>query len=373
MITAQEFVALLGADFYSGVPDSQLKALSEYLLDRYGTDPTHHIIAANEGNCAALAAGYHLATGRVPVVYLQNSGEGNIINPVLSLLRIYEIPAIFIVGWRGEPGVHDEPQHRYQGEATLPLLTEIGITPFVIGPDTEAADFRNVVAGLSEKTARNESAAIVVKKGALTYDRKHDFSNGFPLTREEILTHIVKHSGDDIIVSTTGKTSRELFEIRERAGQPHGTDFLTVGSMGHCSSIALGMALQKPERRIWCLDGDGALLMHMGALAVIGAAKPRNLIHVVINNQAHESVGGMPTVMPSVDLPAVARDCGYAYTASARSAEDLERALALAVKGNQLTLLEAKSAIYSRSDLGRPTVTPLENKQRLMAHIRRAP
>ena len=307
------FVDTLGADFYTGVPDSQLKALCNYLMSVYGIDSAHHIIAANEGNCTALAAGYHLATGKVPVVYLQNSGEGNIINPVASLLneKVYAIPMIFVVGWRGEPGVHDEPQHIYQGEVTLRLLEDMGIRSFVVGPETTADDLTAAMREFRELLKQGHDVAFVIRKGALTFDGTVAYKNNNAMVREDIVSHIARAAGDDPIVSTTGKASRELFEIREAAGQNHERDFLTVGSMGHASSIALGVALNKPEQKVWCIDGDGAALMHMGAMAVIGAQKPANLVHIVINNAAHETVGGMPTVAGTADLVGVAKACGY--------------------------------------------------------------
>ena len=294
----EKLAEIIGAEFYTGVPDSQLKALCNYLMATYGIDQKHHIIAANEGNCTALAAGYHLATGKVPVVYMQNSGEGNIINPAASLLndKVYGIPMIFVIGWRGEPGIHDEPQHIYQGEVTVRLLEDMEIASFVIGKETTDEEVETAMDGFRKLLAAGKQAAFVVRKGALTDAPKVEYKNNNTMLREEIIRHIVKASGEDPIVSTTGKASRELFEIRAANGQSHKYDFLTVGSMGHSSSIALGVALNKPEERIWCIDGDGAVLMHMGAMAVIGANKPKNLIHVVINNGAHETVGGMPTV-----------------------------------------------------------------------------
>ena len=302
---AEQFVKIIGADFYTGVPDSQLKALCNYLMETYGIDPAHHLIAANEGNCTAIAAGYHLATGKIPVVYMQNSGEGNIINPVASLLndRIYAIPVIFVIGWRGEPGIHDEPQHVYQGEVTLKLLEDMDIRSFVVDRETTQEELAQALAGFQEALSAGKSIALVVRKGALSHDGDAAYGNNHMMTREEIIWHIVAVSGEDPIVSTTGKASRELFEIRTAKGQGHQYDFLTVGSMGHSSSIALGIAVNKPDTRIWCIDGDGAVLMHMGAMAVIGANHPENLVHVVINNEAHETVGGMPTVAGQIDLP----------------------------------------------------------------------
>ena len=367
----EKLMEIIGADFYTGVPDSQLKALCNCLMSTYGIDPNHHVIAANEGNCTALAAGYHLATGKVPVVYMQNSGEGNIINPVASLLndKVYAIPMVFIVGWRGEPGVHDEPQHIYQGEVTIRLLEDMGIATFVIGKETTDAEVESVMAGFRNVLAQGKDVAFVVRKGALSYDGKVVYKNDNVMAREEIIRHIVAVSDEDPIVSTTGKASRELFEIREANGQSHKYDFLTVGSMGHSSSIALGVALNKPERKIWCVDGDGAVLMHMGAMAVVGANAPKNLVHVVINNGAHETVGGMPTVASKMDLVAIAKACGYPKAVSVCSFDALDKELKIAKTTNELTLIEVKCSIGARDNLGRPTTTALENKKAFMHEL----
>lgn len=367
----EKLVEIIGSDFYTGVPDSQLKALCNYLMDRYGIDPHHHVIAANEGNCTALAAGYHLATGRVPVVYMQNSGEGNIINPVASLLndKVYAIPVVFVVGWRGEPGIHDEPQHIYQGEVTVKLLEDMGIVTFVIGKETKDEEVAEVMDSFRSVLAAGKDVAFVIRKGALTDAPKVEYKNDNTMVREEIIRHIVKASGEDPIISTTGKASRELFETRVANGQSHKYDFLTVGSMGHSSSIALGVAVNKPEQRIWCVDGDGAVLMHMGAMAVMGANKPANVIHVVINNGAHETVGGMPTVAGSIDLVRIALACGYPNAVCVDNFEDLDRELEASKARNELSLIEVKCSIGAREDLGRPTTTALENKQNFMEYL----
>lgn len=368
----EKLLEIIGADFYTGVPDSQLKALCNYLMNTYGINPHHHVIAANEGNCAALAAGYHLATGKVPVVYMQNSGEGNIINPVASLLndKVYAIPVIFIVGWRGEPGVHDEPQHIYQGEVTVKLLDDMDIKSFVIGKETTDDEVAASMEEFRRILDAGKDVAFVIRKGALTYEEKVEYANDNTMMREEIIRHIVKCSGEDPIVSTTGKASRELFEIREANGQSHKYDFLTVGSMGHSSSIALGIAIQKPDTKIWCIDGDGAVLMHMGAMAVVGANAPKNLIHIVINNGAHETVGGMPTVAGRVDLVAMAKACGYPYVVGVDNFPDLDRELEAARNRSELSLIEVKCSIGARDDLGRPTTTALENKQHFMEYLK---
>jgi phosphonopyruvate decarboxylase len=367
----EKLVEIIGSDFYTGVPDSQLKALCNYLMDRYGIDPHHHVIAANEGNCTALAAGYHLATGRVPVVYMQNSGEGNIINPVASLLndKVYAIPVVFVVGWRGEPGIHDEPQHIYQGEVTVKLLEDMDIATFVIGKETTDEEVAAAMDSFRSVLAAGKDVAFVIRKGALTDAPKVEYKNDNTMVREEIIRHIVKASGEAPIISTTGKASRELFETRVANGQSHKYDFLTVGSMGHSSSIALGVAVNKPEQRIWCVDGDGAVLMHMGAMAVMGANKPANVIHVVINNGAHETVGGMPTVAGSIDLVRIALACGYPNAVCVDNFEDLDRELEASKARNELSLIEVKCSIGAREDLGRPTTTALENKQNFMEYL----
>lgn len=367
----EKLVEIIGSDFYTGVPDSQLKALCDYLMGTYGIDEKHHVIAANEGNCTALAAGYHLATGKVPVVYMQNSGEGNIINPVASLLndKVYSIPVVFIVGWRGEPGTKDEPQHIYQGEVTVKLLEDMGIESFVIGSDTTDEEVVAVMEKFKLVLAEGKDVAFVIRKGALSNDIKVGYANNNAMVREDIIDHIVKVSGEDPIVSTTGKASRELFEIREANGQSHKYDFLTVGSMGHSSSIALGIAINKPDTKIWCVDGDGAVLMHMGAMAVLGANKPKNMVHVVINNGAHETVGGMPTVAANIDFVAIAKACGYPNAVSVDTFGALDEELAKAKEKNELSLIEVKCSIGARADLGRPTTTARENKENFMEYL----
>lgn len=364
----EQFLDIIGSDYFAGVPDSQLKAMCDCLISQYGVDGVHHVIAANEGNCVALAAGYHLATGKVPVVYMQNSGIGNVVNPIASLLneKVYGIPCVFVVGWRGEPGVHDEPQHVFQGEITLKLLGDLGVETFVIGKETSDDDVRNAMEHFKILLASGRQVAFVVRKGALEYDVTVKYANNNTLLREEIIQHVVRVAGDDIIVSTTGKASRELFEIREANGQSHDHDFLTVGSMGHSSSIALGIAMQRPDKKVWIIDGDGAVLMHMGAMAVIGGIKPKNIIHVVVNNGAHESVGGQPTAMGQMDLVAIAQACGYSYTVFVGNFEELNRELFVVAKRNELSLIEVKCAIGARNDLGRPTTTARENKEAFM-------
>lgn len=369
-MNVDHFTKTLDVGFYTGVPDSQLKALCGYLADTLGISQKH-IIAANEGNCTALAAGYYLATGEIPLVYMQNSGIGNIVNPVVSLLNehIYGIPCVFVVGWRGEPGVHDEPQHVFQGAISEKLLEDIGIYTFIIDKVESEESFQKDLLEAKVLLAKGKSVAFLVRKDGLTCDKKMKFANPYGIIRESVIERLVQISGEDIIVSTTGKISRELFEIREKNGQSHKYDFLTVGSMGHSSSIALGIALNKPNTKVWCLDGDGAVLMHMGAMAVIGNNAPCNFVHVVLNNEAHETVGGMPTVVSTVDLVAVAKACGYKSAVCVDEPEKLDVELKEAKEKKELCLVEVKCAISSRSDLGRPTMSPSEIKNDFMQYL----
>ena len=281
-------------DFFVGVPDSQLRQVCDYLVEKYNSDRKHHIIAANEGNAVAIAAGYHIATKKVPVVYMQNSGEGNAINPIASLLneKVYAIPMLFIIGWRGEPGVHDEPQHIFQGEITTKLLDDLDIKYLILSNEITNEELDRKLNEFDDDLKNGKQVAIIVKKNSIINDKKVKYENTNTIIREDAIREIVKIAGEDIIVSTTGKASRELFEIREERHEKHEKDFLTVGCMGHASSIALGIALQK-ESRVWIIDGDGAALMHLGAMPILAAIKPKNVVHVIVNNEAHETVGGM--------------------------------------------------------------------------------
>ena len=366
-----ELLEILDKNFFTGVPDSQLKELCNYLMEKKGIGK-NHIIAANEGNCVGLAAGHYLATGEIPVVYMQNSGLGNIVNPSASLLhpKVYGIPCIFIVGWRGEPGVHDEPQHVYQGEITEALIRDLDMDYCILTRDTTKEEIQKAMERFDQSLEQGKSVAFIVKKAAFETESKVDYRNDNSLVREDVIEKIVKVAKEDVIVSTTGKASRELFEVRERNMQEHQRDFLTVGSMGHSSSIALGIALSKPNTRIWCVDGDGAVLMHLGAMALLGTNKPKNMVHIVINNEAHETVGGMPTVAGNIDLIQIAKGCGYPVQMRVNNEDELLETLVKAKEGNELAFIEVKCNILSRFDLGRPTTTAQDNRKRFMEYLK---
>lgn len=369
---AEEFVHVLQSEFYTGVPDSLLQPLCNYLMKHYGVDKKHHVIGANEGNCVAMAAGYHLATGKYPVVYMQNSGEGNAVNPIASLLneKVYAIPAIFVIGWRGEPGKKDEPQHIFQGEITRSLLSLLSIESYVVGKETTVTELTRVRASFEEQLSKGQSVALVIQKGALTNDEEMVYSNAYHMTREAVVRAVSEVAKEDPIISTTGKASRELFEAREARGEGHQYDFLTVGSMGHASSIACAIAAQKPETKIWCVDGDGALIMHMGAMAVVGRLQPDNLVHILINNEAHETVGGLPTAANAVSLSEIAKACGYQVIPKVEEEAELLETLKKCRDSRKLTFLEVDCALGARADLGRPTTSARENKEQFMQYLK---
>jgi len=359
-----------GVDFFTGVPDSLLKDFCAYITDN--TSEQNHIIAVNEGAAVALACGYHLATGRIPLVYMQNSGIGNAVNPLLSLAdtEVYRIPLVLVIGWRGEPDVHDEPQHVKQGKVTCSLLDAMGI-PFAVLEKTREGASRQIETCFNTIAKTQSPYAFVIRKDTFApYTLQKKEESKATMTREEAI-EVISSSRDGIIVSTTGMISRELYELREKESPvSHERDFLTVGSMGHASSIALSIALQKPRIQVTCLDGDGAALMHMGALAAIGTKKPRNFCHIVLNNGAHDSVGGQPTIAPFIDLPAIARACGYVHVCQAKTMQELKSILAKI--NEELTFIEVIVKRGARKDLGRPKSSPIENKAAFMDYIKRS-
>ena len=378
MIRPEYFIEKLrenGIDCFAGVPDSLLKNMCAYITDHF--DAAHNIIAANEGAAVGLAAGHYLATGKPACVYMQNSGEGNIINPLASLTdpEVYNIPVLLLIGWRGRPGVHDEPQHVKQGKVTTGLLNVMGVNYEVLSKEEDKA--AKQIEKAAKALANKEVFALVIEKDTFEdYKLQNVEVNDLTMSREEaIQTVAAALSEKDCIVSTTGMISRELFEYRAAMNQGHERDFLTVGSMGHASQIALGIALAQPERRVWCFDGDGATIMHMGSMAIVANKAPKNYVHVVFNNGAHDSVGGQPTVGLKIDLPAVAKALGYKATISVDSKAELEKELStlnsqLSTIGGPI-LLEVKVKKGNRKDLGRPTTTPIQNKEALMDFLKK--
>lgn len=375
MIRPSYFYDLLiknGTDFFAGVPDSLLKNLCAYITDN--APASNHIISANEGSATGLATGYHLATGKIPMIYMQNSGEGNMVNPLMSIADpdVYSIPMLIVIGWRGEPGVHDEPQHVKQGKVTCDLLDAMKV-PYEILSNNEAdlpAQFDKAYKYIKENNAQY---AFVIRKGTFDdYSLKNNIPVSGNMSREQAIEKIMLSADDSTaFVSTTGMISRELYELRDKYKQGHDRDFLTVGGMGHASQIALSIALQQKDRQVFCLDGDGASIMQMGGMATIGSRKPDNYVHFVLNNGAHDSVGGQPTVGRQIDLCKIAEGCGYENIVKVSTLEELDNVLSSSDTKDKLTFVEVLVTKGARKDLGRPKSTPVENKIALMDFLRK--
>jgi phosphonopyruvate decarboxylase len=371
------FFALLranGTTFFAGVPDSLLKDMCAFVTDNVPAE--NHVITSNEGSAIAMAAGHYLGSRRIPCVYLQNSGLGNTVNPLLSLCaqRVYSIPVLLIIGWRGEPGKKDEPQHLVQGAVTASMLKEMGI-PHEILPDYAEGAFEILKIAYEFMEKNQAPFALLVKKqtfaGYKMRGNEFEFREDGLMSREEVLQLIINEFPSYPLVTTTGFTSRELFELRESNKESHELDFLTVGSMGHCSSIALGVAAAKPNQPVICVDGDGAALMHMGSFATVGKCGLPNFYHILVNNAIHDSVGGQPTGAEKVDFVAIARACGYSTAASASSAEQIKEALQLMNGSEGPHFLEVRAKAGARADLGRPTTSTHENKEAFMTMLSR--
>ncbi len=373
MLSPKDFYEALnaaGVTLFCGVPDSLLKDICAYVTEK--TPRERNIITANEGGAIALAMGHYLATGQVGLVYLQNSGLGNTVNPITSLAdpAIYGVPMLLLIGWRGRPGEHDEPQHVHMGKVTLESLAALGV-PASILPDEIDAAREAVETSLQQAHERRGPVALVVRKGTFDAYSLKDAASPYALTREAAIERFVGAlPARACVVSTTGMPSRELFEVREKRKEAHDGDLLIVGGMGHASQIALGVALARPTRDVYCLDGDGAVIMHMGGLATIGELSPKNYKHVVVNNGAHDSVGGQPTAGFSADLCAVARACGYKRAVSVSTAEDVDRELAKLRDEPGPALVEIRVKKGARKDLGRPTQSPQDLKEAFSKHAR---
>lgn len=367
MVNTENFYNYLlnkGMTFFAGVPDSLLKNFCSCIKDK--SMEKDNIITANEGNAVAMVAGRYLSTGKIGVVYMQNSGIGNTVNPLLSLTdeKVYKIPMLLLVGWRGEPGVKDEPQHAKQGEVTISLFETMGIKTIVLGENyQEQLDYC-----YDYMIKEGKSIALIVKKDTFTQYKSVSSNNKYSMTREQSLDKVISLlSDDDFVVSTTGKTSREIFEIREKNNQSHTNDFLTVGSMGHTSSIAYGVAAGT-NKNVYCIDGDGSFLMHMGSFAVIGKNMPNNMKYILINNGVHESVGGQPTVAFDIDVKKILEAVGFNEVIEVEDEKEIENAICKQKNSSKIAII-----IYtkpgSRDDLGRPTISPVENKTAFMKKI----
>ncbi len=356
-------------EFFTGIPDSLLKDICAVITEH--SSESEHIIAANEGCAIGLAAGYHMATGKIPLVYMQNSGLGNSVNPLLSLIdkEVYNIPLLLLIGWRGKPGFKDEPQHIKQGRVTLPLLDAMEIPYEMVSQEFESVK-KLLLDTYNYIKAQSSPFALIVQKGTFSNYRSGELHSNYILNRETVIKTIADSLEDNaVIVSTTGKTSRELFEYRSSAGNGHEKDFLTVGSMGHANQIALGISLFKKDRPIYCFDGDGAIIMHTGGLGIIGNLKPENFKHIIFNNGAHESVGGQPTIAHNINLKNIFCGFGYLDYYCVSNEKELKNIIPAFKKAKGPVVLEIKIKSGSRKDLGRPTKSPIENKINFMKYL----
>jgi len=358
----------IGIHTIAGVPDSTLKQFCDAVqLD--GGKRFHHYVTANEGAAVGLATGEYLATKHPSLVYLQNSGLGNIINPLASIANqeVYGIPMLFVVGWRGEPGKKDEPQHVYQGKVTCKTLEVMDVPYSVIDDTTTEDETRAILADAKKILDENRQYAVIVKKGTFEKESEFVWENGYELVREQALRIILEQLyNDSFIVSTTGKISRELYEQSDALYGNHERLFMTVGGMGHASMIAFGMAQADPSKQIVCVDGDGAVMMHMGALALIAKQAPKNLLHIVINNAAHESVGAMPTGFSGQTYAQIAKACGYKNTDTVQTEDELKEVIADVRNRNGLSMIEVLVSLGARADLGRPKESARENRIHFM-------
>ena len=374
MLNPAEFYSFLNSmniNFFSGVPDSLLKSFCGYIADH--SEPSSHVIAANEGGAIGIGIGYHLATGNIPMIYMQNSGLGNAINPLISLAdnEVYSIPMIILIGWRGEPNAKDEPQHIKQGKIMLPMIESMKMPYEILSGDMHSD--KEIVELLIKKANDSKGPVfLIARKGIFEnyqYTQiQHEVNKQISLNREEVIKEVMHALPKEaLVVATTGMASREIFEFRETAGANHGYDFLTVGGMGHASQIAFGLSLQSNHKNIVCIDGDGAAIMHLGSMAINGQLAPKNFKHILLNNGSHDSVGGQPTVGFDIDFKKLAESLGYKVI-STKQDKSVSKYIEELINLDGPVFLELQANRGSRADLGRPTKTPLENKNLFMTN-----
>lgn len=360
----------IGIKTLAGVPDSALKPFCDY-INGMGKKEFTHYVPANEGAAVGIAIGEYLATGVPACVYMQNSGLGNVVNPITSLANeeVYGIPMLLLVGYRGEPGTKDEPQHKYMGKITESLLDVLDIEHIVLGKELTEQEITDGFLRAARRLEEGKQFAFVLKRDFLEIEEKGVYENNNSLVREDVIAQIIESLDErDVVVSTTGKISREVYEQSDKIKGNHAQDFLTVGGMGHASMIALGIAQNAKEKRVYCLDGDGAELMHMGSLAFIAKQNPKNLIHICLNNEAHESVGGMPTGCAGLSYAKVAEAVGYEAVYCIDTMDELKQILNDIKMKRVLIFIEVRVSMKSRADLGRPKETAEENKENFMKY-----
>jgi len=360
----------LGIEVITGVPDSTLKEFCDYINSQ--ETGLAHYTAPNEGSAVGIAAGVYLSTGKPACVYMQNSGIGNAVNPITSIAsaEVYNIPMFFIVGYRGALGLKDEPQHKFMGRITEKMLDCLEIEYKVIDNDITELELKDVFSRIKYVLSNKKPFSLIIKKDTFEKSESAKYANSYKLNREHVISEIVKRiKENDLVVSTTGKISREVYEQSNLILENHNQCFLTVGGMGHASMIAFGIAEKSPDKRVICLDGDGAALMHLGNLAFIGNRGIKNLVHICLNNDAHESVGGMPTAAPNFRYAETAKVCGYSDVFVIRTAEEFKGLMNYFHNLRKSTFIEIKVANESRDNLARPKESALDNATSFMNYI----
>lgn len=357
-------------DTFIGIPDSALRNFCDY-MNGQNEKNIQHFVPENEGAAIGIAIGNYLATGKAACVYMQNSGIGNAVNPLTSLANeeVYDIPMLLLIGWRGKPDEKDEPQHKFMGKITPGILDTLAIAYSVISSETTEEELAQIFSKAKWQMQQGKQYAMIAQRDTFEADQKTTYGNSYEIIREDAITALLKSIGSqEIIVSTTGKISREVYEQSDRLFGKHSQCFLTVGGMGHASMIAFGIAVKQPDRKVYCIEGDGAIMMHMGAMAFLGKQKPDNMIHICLNNEAHESVGGMPTGA-APDYWKLAKELGYPQSYVADSYEGMPKIWNRIAEASELTFVEIKVALSSRKDLGRPKESAVQNKMDFMKNF----
>lgn len=361
-----------GVEFITGVPDTLLNDFCLMVSSQW--PKSNHVIAANEGNSVGLAVGYHLSTGSIPLIYMQNSGIGNTVNPLISLAHesVYSIPMVILAGWRGEPNRKDHPQHTKQGELTPVLFDDMDI-PYRVLEDNTDQVVESFKWAIETARAKNAPVALIAVKNVLERGEKDDFlTNPNQPSREDAISSLIDAFPENtIFVASTGRATRELYEIRNLKGMSHQNDFLNVGAMGHTSSIAQGIAAGNKERLIVCLDGDASAIMHLGALTTSSIMDLSNFVHVVLNNGAHESVGGQPSAGNKIDLNSIAKNCGYETAPRAvENLHEIPNVVKALVPNTRPVFIEVKIRKGMRRDLPPLVIEPSKQKNLLMNELR---
>ena len=355
MIKVESLVKILKRNkstFFTGVPDSVLKELSYTLQNK---DKKEHIIATNEGTAVSIGIGHYLSTKEVPCVYMQNSGLSNALNPLLSIAheKVYAIPLILIIGWRGSPRIKDEPQHNVKGKITESILKLLNIKYTILRSINDLDKFEKQIKFSKKK---NSIVACLIEQGTLEkIDRIKKNSDFYKLNKELFLKTLLQSLDKNTkVISSTGYNSRELMHIRSKYKIIKTKDFYMVGGMGHTSSVALGYSLTS-KKKIICIDGDGSFLMHLGAIKTAGTFANKNFKYILLNNNSHDSVGGQNTYANNINFEKLSKSLGFKKFYSIKNDKNLKKTIKTFLSDDTLSFLEVKVSNSKIKNLPRPT------------------